>query len=184
MLLFSRLSGKPQNLYAGLDDRIGSEERLVDGADEPPASPTSTDCDLGTSSNNMSLVSLTLENSGSVARDHLASERTFLAYMRTSLALASAGVGLVQLFTVASSHLSHTIHRLHKYIQPLGAAAIVLGLMVLVIGVIRYFSVQSALTKGRFPVARVVTAGMALALAALIILTFGILLAGKLEPKP
>lgn len=38
-------------------------------------------------------VSLRLENSGSVARDHLASERTFLAYMRTSLAIASAGVG-------------------------------------------------------------------------------------------
>ena len=38
-------------------------------------------------------VSLRLENSGSVARDHLASERTFLAYMRTSLAIASSGVG-------------------------------------------------------------------------------------------
>lgn len=41
----------------------------------------------------MPRVSLKLENSGSVARDHLASERTFLAYMRTSLALASSGVG-------------------------------------------------------------------------------------------
>jgi len=38
-------------------------------------------------------VSLCLENSGSVARDHLASERTFLAYMRTSLAIAASGVG-------------------------------------------------------------------------------------------
>lgn len=38
-------------------------------------------------------ISLTLENSGSVARDHLASERTFLAYVRTSLAIASTGVG-------------------------------------------------------------------------------------------
>lgn len=38
-------------------------------------------------------VSLILTNSGSVARDHLASERTFLAYVRTSLALASTGVG-------------------------------------------------------------------------------------------
>lgn len=36
---------------------------------------------------------LILENSGSVARDHLASERTFLAYMRTSLTIASTGVG-------------------------------------------------------------------------------------------
>lgn len=38
-------------------------------------------------------LSLTLRNSGSVARDHLASERTFLAYVRTSLSFASAGVG-------------------------------------------------------------------------------------------
>ena len=38
-------------------------------------------------------LAMTLENSGSVARDHLASERTFLAYIRTSLAIASAGVG-------------------------------------------------------------------------------------------
>lgn len=38
-------------------------------------------------------VSLRLQNSGSVARDHLASERTFLAYVRTSLAIVSAGVG-------------------------------------------------------------------------------------------
>jgi hypothetical protein len=38
-------------------------------------------------------VSLRLQNSGSVARDHLALERTFLAYMRTSIAVASAGVG-------------------------------------------------------------------------------------------
>jgi hypothetical protein len=37
--------------------------------------------------------SLTLVNSGSVARDHLASERTFLAYVRTSLAMSSMGVG-------------------------------------------------------------------------------------------
>ena len=38
-------------------------------------------------------ISLRLENSGSVARDHLASERTFLAYLRTSLAISSCGVG-------------------------------------------------------------------------------------------
>lgn len=38
--------------------------------------------------------SLRLVNSGSVARDHLASERTFLAYIRTSLAIASSGVGV------------------------------------------------------------------------------------------
>ena len=44
-------------------------------------------------------VELRLENSGSVARDHLASERTFLAYVRTSLAIASSGVGESPLFS-------------------------------------------------------------------------------------
>jgi hypothetical protein len=34
-----------------------------------------------------------LVNSGSVARDHLASERTFLAYVRTSLGICSMGIG-------------------------------------------------------------------------------------------
>jgi len=126
-------------------------------------------------------ISLTLQNVGSVARDHLASERTFLAYMRTSLALTSAGVGLVQLFTVASAGINSG-HRLHMYIQPLGASVVVLGLVVLLIGFSRYFAVQTALTKGYFPVARTVTALMTLALTALTFLTFGVLLAGKLGP--
>ena len=46
-------------------------------------------------------LSLTLKNTGSVARDHLASERTFLAYVRTSLSFASAGVGTSVFTTVA-----------------------------------------------------------------------------------
>ena len=44
-------------------------------------------------------VELRLENSGSVARDHLASERTFLAYVRTSLTIASSGVGECPMFS-------------------------------------------------------------------------------------
>jgi uncharacterized membrane protein YidH (DUF202 family) len=42
--------------------------------------------------------SVTLENKGAVARDHLALERTFLAWLRTSLAFASIGIAVTQLF--------------------------------------------------------------------------------------
>jgi hypothetical protein len=44
---------------------------------------------------------LVLENQGSVARDHLASERTFLAYVRTSIAIASTGVGKTLITCIA-----------------------------------------------------------------------------------
>ncbi|KAH9470409.1 hypothetical protein Pst134EA_007667 [Puccinia striiformis f. sp. tritici] len=42
-----------------------------------------------------------LENKSSVARDHLANERTFLAWFRTSLSLTSIGIALVQLSRVS-----------------------------------------------------------------------------------
>lgn len=42
--------------------------------------------------------SVELENKGSVARDHLALERTFLAWLRTSLSFASIGIAVTQLF--------------------------------------------------------------------------------------
>ncbi|KAI8353227.1 hypothetical protein BD560DRAFT_408551, partial [Blakeslea trispora] len=37
--------------------------------------------------------SFMLENKAAVARDHLANERTFLAWLRTSLSLITVGVG-------------------------------------------------------------------------------------------
>lgn len=111
--------------------------------------------------------SLTLVNSGSVARDHLASERTFLAYIRTSLAIASSGVGvsppsfsvqchlltvssvftaLVQLFSVAANSSSPpqkvvaNYAKMQWFVRPLGAVAIIIGISVLVIGVSSYRS--------------------------------------------
>jgi len=125
---------------------------------------------------------LTLQNRGSVARDHLASERTFLAYVRTSLAISSAGVALVQLLTI-SSHVttdgvSYTpsSRKLQVYARPLGATAIIMGLVVLAIGITRYFSVQRALTKGMFPVARLTVATISIVLGTLVAVVFGALI--------
>ncbi|KAG7088711.1 hypothetical protein E1B28_012680 [Marasmius oreades] len=131
--------------------------------------------------------SLVLENSGSVARDHLASERTFLAYVRTSLAIASTGVALVQLFTIASKAVSNhptqltfspATKRVQVWARPLGVVTVGLGIAVLSIGVVRYFTVQNALVKGKFPVARFLLGGIAFVLGVLVLIVFGVLVSG------
>ncbi|KAF9078530.1 hypothetical protein BDP27DRAFT_1207042 [Rhodocollybia butyracea] len=127
---------------------------------------------------------LILENCGSVARDHLASERTFLAYSRTSLAIAATGVALVQLLTISIEasgqrplHLEPTSTQIHKYARPLGAAMVIFSIILLITGLIRYFSIQKSLTLNQFPVARVLIIALSLPLGVLIIVTFCLLVA-------
>ncbi|KAK0200176.1 hypothetical protein DFS33DRAFT_1266552 [Desarmillaria ectypa] len=130
-------------------------------------------------------ISLTLENNGSVARDHLASERTFLAYVRTSLVLASVGVALVQLFSLSSRTTSNettfspTSGAAHGYARPLGATAVILSLGILGVGMTRYFSIQGALPGGNYPVARAFIVIITASLVALIALVFAFVLASK-----
>ncbi|KAJ7642577.1 hypothetical protein DFH06DRAFT_603214 [Mycena polygramma] len=131
-------------------------------------------------------ISLVLENSGSVARDHLALERTFLAYVRTSLTIASAGVALAQLFTL-SSRLDDerflALKPFEVYAKPLATSSIILALYILFVGVWRYFSTQAGLTAGVFPVTRVRLAIVALGLGGLIAVLFGLLLMEQSDPS-
>ncbi|KAJ6488736.1 hypothetical protein C8R45DRAFT_992750 [Mycena sanguinolenta] len=129
-------------------------------------------------------LSLVLVNSGSTARDHLASERTFLAYTRTSLAIASAGVALTQLFAIyedlPGNQLLKTAFEI--YARPVAVCLIVLSLYVLVVGVSRYFDVQVALINGRFPTTRFHVGVIAFSLGAIIAVLFALLIAGTIIP--
>lgn len=54
-----------------------------------------------------------------------------------------------------------------------------LGLLTLILGMVRYFSIQFALVKGDFPVARVSSALLGAALMIIVITVFVVLLAAR-----
>ncbi|CAG8531877.1 11744_t:CDS:2 [Gigaspora rosea] len=96
--------------------------------------------------------SLVLENKASVARDHLANERTFLAWLRTSLSFISIGIAITQLFRLTGG--SSDSHKDDKVGKGLGIAFIVLGIIFLGFGLFRYFNSQQLMTQGHFPASR------------------------------
>ncbi|KAL1758487.1 hypothetical protein FB107DRAFT_271903 [Schizophyllum commune] len=200
----------PHALARGLSSMRPGPPRFVDGAPTQASAPTSTSTTptaapapslpsrlssrlkraytpLKSTADRISSglpdVTLTLENSGSVARDHLASERTFLAYTRTSLVIASTGVALVQLFTISaetrasdsssSVAFQPTSPRLARWARPLGAATIAFGIFVLAVGLARYLTIQSALVRGTFPAARLVVVAISIGLCVLVGVVFG-----------
>ncbi|KAK4246846.1 hypothetical protein C7999DRAFT_32719 [Corynascus novoguineensis] len=100
--------------------------------------------------------SIELENKGSVARDHLALERTFLAWLRTSLAFASIGIAITQLFRLNTSPAedpkqAETLRHLGK---PLGTAFLAVSILVLLLGYNRYLQGQYWVIQGKFPASR------------------------------
>ncbi|KAF8993362.1 hypothetical protein BDQ17DRAFT_1252957 [Cyathus striatus] len=128
---------------------------------------------------------LVLENSGSTARDHLASERTFLAYVRTSLALAGTGVGdpcpVIYISDLASQRydLPTTAKHLQQFSRPLGTTTILFAIIVLLIGLTRYFTVQTSLIRGTFPTARSSIVFITIVLLMITIIVFVVLLVGR-----
>eukprot|EP00439_Symbiodinium_sp_Y106_P048773 s4217_g6.t1 len=81
-----------------------------------------------------------VKNTGSTARDHLANERTFLAWLRTGLSLVGAGFGIIKLLPDVSSNFV------------MGFALITVGVFVLLYSAARYFDVMQSLEQGEFSV--------------------------------
>ena len=74
-----------------------------------------------------------IDNTGSIARDHLANERTFLAWLRTGVTLMGVGIALVKFNAIISGIFLTTI-----------------GLFFVFTSICRYFEVLNALKEDKF----------------------------------
>ncbi|KAF4983558.1 hypothetical protein FDECE_17276, partial [Fusarium decemcellulare] len=107
--------------------------------------------------------SIELENKGSVARDHLAIERTFLAWLRTSLSFASIGIAVTQLFRLNTSlegggnsgiDATKNMETIRQMGKPLGTTFLGISILILFLGYKRYFQSQHWVMQGKFPASR------------------------------
>jgi uncharacterized membrane protein YidH (DUF202 family) len=100
------------------------------------------------------------------ANSHL--ERTFLAWLRTSLSFASIGIAITQLFRLNTSISGGgKVSQLHHVGKPLGSTFIAISIVILFIGFHRYFESQHYVIRGKFPASRgsiILVAGIAGAL--------------------
>lgn len=79
----------------------------------------------------------------------MANERTFLAWLRTSLSLTTIGIGVVQLFKL---QLEGEYEEMTKFGKPIGAGFFFLGILCLLFGCYRFFNVQGLLLEQKYPI--------------------------------
>jgi uncharacterized membrane protein YidH (DUF202 family) len=94
------------------------------------------------------LTSKPIANTGSVARDHLANERTFLAWTRTGLGFVALGVALAKLDALEA--LSPSLKHGHGDLHIPAAALVGSGAGCLTYGTTRYFNGLKLLQEGLF----------------------------------
>ena len=111
------------------------------------------------------------------ARDHLANERTFLAWVRTGAAIVVFGFAIGR-FSIAMRQLAafsgHAL-RTGGLSVWMGAISIFAGVALVVAGLIRYRTTRDQLERGTFQ-----PAGYGLDLMTVLIVLFGFALAGYL----
>lgn len=120
---------------------------------------------------------VTSESNPNRARDHLANERTFLAWVRTGAAIVVFGFAIGR-FSIALRQLTalqgHPVHRSGLSVW-MGATSIILGVLLVVGGLVRYRKTRERLDQGSFE-----PAGFVLDLVTLLTVLFGLALAGYL----
>jgi len=87
------------------------------------------------------------------AREHLANERTLLAWIRTAIALMGLGF-VVARFGLFLRELSaiggHTLQSGSSYSGPIGIVLVAAGLVAVAISTVRFFQARDQIEKGRF----------------------------------
>ena len=103
------------------------------------------------------IFSSVVPNSGSTARDHLANERTFLAWARTGLTFVGLGVAIDSLLRVSAvADPTNVPTGDEKWKTHVPATGLVMtGGAVLTYSTFRYYRVQRCLMQGTFPLNRV-----------------------------
>jgi uncharacterized membrane protein YidH (DUF202 family) len=89
-----------------------------------------------------------IANTGSVARDHLANERTFLSWTRTGLGFVALGVALAKLDAIEA--LSPALKHYHGNLKIPSAVLVGSGAGCLSYGTTRYFVSMRLLQRGLF----------------------------------
>ena len=111
------------------------------------------------------------------ARDHLANERTFLAWVRTGAAIVVFGFAIGR-FAIAMRQLTalqgHPVRTTGMSVW-MGSSAIVAGVALVVAGLVRYRKTRAQLDSGTFE-----PAGFVLDLITILTVLFGLALAAYL----
>jgi putative membrane protein len=111
------------------------------------------------------------------ARDHLANERTFLAWVRTGAAIVVFGFAIGR-FSIAIRQLASFVGRPVGTVSIsvwMGSGAIVVGVLLVIAGLIRYRKTRVQLDAGTCE-----PAGFVLDLVTVLTVLFGLALAGYL----
>ena len=111
------------------------------------------------------------------ARDHLANERTFLAWVRTGAAIVVFGFAIGR-FSIAMRQLTAMSGRGIRTAGLsvwMGAGSIVAGVVLVIAGLVRYRKTKTQLDSGTFE-----PAGFVVDLVTILTVVFGLVLAGYL----
>ncbi|KAJ5638795.1 hypothetical protein N7528_001185 [Penicillium herquei] len=92
-------------------------------------------------------VTITVPHKGN--RDHYALERTFLAYIRTSVVIAMQGVVIAQLFRLQRAPSEMDRLRFYQVGIPLSVTCHCVAVLVALIGAYRFWRQQSAISLGK-----------------------------------